>query len=113
MTGGVDKVVNAAGLGSVNQAMAATKAGGEVVTMGLFTMGDALDPMQLMAKALSLRGTAVGSKAELEALTAFVGQTGVLPPIAARFAFEDAKQAYRKLAAGNAFGKIVIAVGRG
>jgi len=108
LTGGVDKVVNAGGLGSVNQSMAALKPGGEVVSMGLFTAGDALDPMQIMAKALSLRGTAVGSAEDLGDLVSFVDRAAVRPPIGGRFGMDQAKEAYEALRSADAFGKIVI-----
>jgi len=108
LTGGVDKVVNAGGLGSVNQSMAALKPGGEVASMGLFTAGDALDPMQIMAKALSLLGTAVGSAEDLRDLVAFVDRAAVRPPIGGRFGMDQAKEAYEALRSADTFGKIVI-----
>lgn len=110
LTGGVDKVVNAAGLGSLTQSMVALRPGGEVATMGLFTQGDALDPMQIMAKALSVRGVAVGSAADLAELAAFVDAHQVKPPIGARLAFADARQAYEALQSADVFGKIVVTV---
>ncbi len=108
LSGGVDKVVNAAGLGSVNQSMVALKPAGEVAVMGLFTQGDALDPMQIMAKAVSIRGVAVGSTADQRDLSAFIDAHGIKPPIGARFAFGDARKAFEALKSAEAFGKIVI-----
>ncbi len=110
LTGGVDKVVNAAGLGSVNQSLVALKPGGEVATMGLFTQGDALDPMQIMAKAVSVRGVAVGSAADQRELAAFIDAHGVKPPIGARFAFDDVRRAFEALQTSEVFGKIVITI---
>ncbi len=110
LTGGVDKVVNAAGLGSVNQSLVALRPGGEVATMGLFTQGDALDPMQIMVKAVSVRGVAVGSAADQRELVAFIDAHGVKPPIGVRFAFADARQAFEALQTAEVFGKIVITV---
>ena len=108
LTGGVDKVVNAAGLGSVNQSLAALKPGGEVAVMGLFTQGDALDPMQIMAKAVSVRGVAVGSAADQHDLFAFVDAHAIKPPVGARFALDDARRAFEALGSAEVFGKIVI-----
>ena len=110
LTGGVDKVVNAAGLGSVNQSMVALKPGGEVAAMGLFTQGDALDPMQIMVKAVSIRGVAVGSVADQRDLCAFIDAQGIKPPIGARFAFDDARKAFEALQSAEVFGKIVISL---
>ena len=110
LTGGVDKVVNAAGLGSVNQSIDALKPGGEVAVMGLFTQGDALDPMQFLAKAVNVRGVAVGSAEDQRALAVFVDTHGVKPPIGARFTFDQARDAFEALRSGVVFGKIVIAI---
>lgn len=103
--GGVDKVVDP--VGELNRAMAAIRPGGEVAVMGLMSSDGPLNPMLYMARTLTIRGTAVGSAASYEQLRAFVEQHGLRPPIARRFAFEDARAAYEAQAAG-AFGKIVI-----
>ena len=78
--------------------------------MGLFTQGDALDPMQMMAKAVSVRGVAVGSVADQRDLCAFIDAQGIKPPIGARFAFDDARKAFEALQSAEVFGKIVISL---
>ena len=60
-TGGVDRVVNAAGGGTLNQSLSAVGYTGEVALMGLFTEGDAPDGPTLMSKNATIRGTSVGS----------------------------------------------------
>lgn len=110
-TGGVDRVVNAAGGAAVDQSVAALAYGGEMALMGLFSHGDAppVFPL-LMAKGASIRGTAVGSAAAHEDLVRFVDETGIKPPIDRAFGFEEAKGAYRAQAGPELFGKIVIDV---
>ena len=107
--GGFDRVVNAAGPGALDQSVAALAAGGEVALMGLYDLaGTGPDFITLMSKGASIRGTSVGGAAAFRDLVAFVDEHGVKPPIARRFAFEDARAAYQAAEAGDAFGKIVI-----
>ncbi len=108
-TGGVDKVVNAAGTGSLNQSMAALRPGGEVAVMGLMTFGEPLDALQLLSKGVSVRGTAVGSATEAEAMVRAVDELGVRPPIHRSFRFEELKAAYEAQVAPNLVGKVVLA----
>ncbi len=111
--GGFDYVVNAAGPGSLDQAIAAAAPGGEITLMGLYDFADkAPNLIPLMAKGLSIRGTAVGSALALADLIAFVDDRRIKPPIARRFPFADAKDAYREAGSGAVFGKVVIDVAR-
>lgn len=110
LTGGVDRVVNAAGTGSMNQSMAALRPGGEVAVTGLMTFGEPLDPMLLMGKGVTVRGIAVGDAEGAKALSQAVNAHHVKPPINRTFSFEDAKDAYRAQSSPEVFGKIVINV---
>ncbi len=107
-TGGVDRVVNAAGTGSLNQSMAALRSGGEVAVMGLMTFGEPLDPMLLMGKALTVRGIAVGDAEGFRAMSRAIDHHRIRPPIDRTFRFEQAKDAYRAQSSPGLFGKIVI-----
>ncbi len=107
-TGGVDRVVNSAGTGSVNQSMAALRPGGEVAVMGLMTFGEPLDPMLLMGKGLTVRGTAVGDAEGFRALSQFIDTHAIKPPVDRTFRFEEAKQAFQAQSSPELFGKIVI-----
>ena len=109
-TGGVDRVVNSAGTGSLNQSMAALHPGGEVAVMGLMTFGEPLDPMSLMGKGLTVRGIAVGDAQGFEALSRFIDAREVKPPIDRTFRFEEAREAFKALSSPDLFGKIVIDV---
>lgn len=113
LSGGFDYVVNAAGPGVLDQAFAAAAPGGEIALMGLFEFGDKpLDLIPVMARGLSLRGISVGSAAAFADLVRFVDEHRIKVPIAARFGFDDAKDAYRLAASGTAFGKVIIDVPR-
>ena len=108
LTGGVDRVVNAAGTGSLNQSLAALRPGGEAAVMGLMTFGEPLDPMLLMGKGVTVRGIAVGDAEGFKALSQAIDTHQVKPPIDRTFRFEDAKDAFRAQSSPELFGKIVI-----
>lgn len=110
-TGGIDKVVNTAGLGSLNQSLAAMAYGGDVAVVGLMNFGDVIDPAPFLAKGATVRGIPVGSRAGLNELIAAIDKHGIKPVIHRRFDFEDARDAYAAQLAPDLFGKIVIRVG--
>jgi NADPH:quinone reductase-like Zn-dependent oxidoreductase len=106
--GGVDKVINTAGVGSLNQAMAAAKFGGNVVTVGMITQATELDEYAFLAKGLTLHGMPVGGRDGLYELIAFIDSCGLKPLIHKTFDFDDAKLAYGEQRSKDLFGKVVI-----
>ncbi len=111
--GGVDKVVNNAGVGSLNQSMAALKYGGNVVTVGLLTKLTELNEYAFLGKGLTLHGMPVGGRDGLLELLAFIDASGLKPVIHKVFSFDDAKAAYEEQHAAGLFGKIVIKIAEG
>lgn len=107
--GGVNKVVDTVGTGTLNQSLAALSYGGEVALMGLMTFDDGpLEFGSLMGKGATVRGIAVGNAEMYEAMVQAIDRYKVRPPIDRRFRFEDAKDAYRAQSSPELFGKIVI-----
>lgn len=109
-TGGIDKVVNTAGFGSVNQCLQALAYGGDIAVIGLMTFGDVIDPSLFLAKGTSMRGIPVGSRQQHEELVTFVDSNGIKPIIYKSFGFEDAKAAYEAQMSPDIFDKVVIKV---
>ena len=108
-TGGVDKVIDAAGTGTLNQSLAALGYRGEVALIGLMTFADAPPEFGLlMAKSATVRGIAVGNAQMYEAMVQAIDTHKIRPPIDRRFRFEDAKDAYLAQSSPELFGKIVI-----
>lgn len=106
-TGGVDKVVDAAG--TINESLEALGYGGEVVLMGLMTASEGPPPaFVMMAKNAIIRATSVGSEEMYKAMAQAIDAGGLKPPIDRRFRFEDAQEAYHAQTAPETFGKIVI-----
>ena len=109
--GGFDRVVNAAGGRSMDQAIAALAPGGEIAFMGLFDQAESPPNLiGLMMKAGTIRGTSVGSARAFRDMVSFIDANGIKPPIARRFGLDDAHEAYQAAASGAELGKIVIDV---
>ena len=66
------------------------------------------DPLALIWKNVHLKGVLVGSRRSLEEMTKAIGRNGLKPVIDRRFPFSEAPAAYRHLASGAHFGKVVI-----
>lgn len=109
-TGGVDKIINTAGFGSVNQSVRALAFGGDIAVIGLMTFGDAIDPGLFLAKGVSLRGIPVGSREQQEQLVDFVDKNSIKPIIYKTFGFDDVKAAYAAQLSPDLFGKVVISI---
>jgi D-arabinose 1-dehydrogenase-like Zn-dependent alcohol dehydrogenase len=57
---------------------------------------------------LSVIGSTMGTREELEALLALCVTTGIRPTIDSTYSLSDAAAAFARLASGNAFGKVVL-----
>ncbi|MGC1270715.1 MAG: NAD(P)-dependent alcohol dehydrogenase [Croceibacterium sp.] len=106
--GGVDKVVEVGGAGTAEQSMAALRAEGEVAMIGVLSPEGGPNPRGLMMTGGSMRGIFVGSAAMARRLNATVDANGIKPLIGARFAFDQAKEAYAHAWGPDSFAKTVI-----
>ncbi len=62
----------------------------------------------LMGRTAAVSGIYVGSRADFEAMNAFIAEHKLRPVIDRTFAFEDAAAAYEYMDSGSHFGKVVI-----
>ncbi|NUR83201.1 MAG: NAD(P)-dependent alcohol dehydrogenase [Nonomuraea sp.] len=106
---GVDRVVDVAG--DLGSSLAAVAIGGHVASVG-FVSGSPpqLDARAIFASGASVRGIAVGSRAQFLAMNRLVETHRLRPVIDRVFPFDQAQDAYRHYASGAAFGKVVITV---
>ncbi|MBT1631555.1 zinc-dependent alcohol dehydrogenase family protein [Curtobacterium flaccumfaciens] len=108
---GVDLVLDVVGGKGLAASIRATRGSGMVAVVGFLDDQRAtLDLMDVIWHQTHIQGIAVGHRRSFSDLVAFLEEHRIEPVIDTVYAFEDAKAAYAKLAAG-AFGKIVIAVG--
>lgn len=94
---------------TVDLAIAAAAKGGSVVVVGLYGGAVTLPTPFIPMRALNLRGSYVGSHAEMAELLALVNQKGMPPvPIATR-PLDQVSDALADLRAGKVVGRVVLA----
>ncbi|KAK5675000.1 hypothetical protein LTS10_012412 [Elasticomyces elasticus] len=112
---GVDVVVNNTGVGSLITDIGSLRQRGGVVSLVGFLDGFKADwdpsaLMGMMGKAARLKGIAVGSKLDYQALSKFLEEKEVrLDPLIDRtFSFDESSQAFDYLYSGKHVGKVII-----
>lgn len=110
--GGVDRVLDLGGPDTIAQSLAAARTGGSVAVIGRLTGTTPahFDPAVLFGGGKRLLGLMVGPRAMAVDLARFVERAAIPPVIDRVFPFDAAAAAFRHLAAGRHFGKVVIAV---
>ena len=108
---GAHVVLEVGGQGTVNRSIASAAMGGSVAIIGgVSGFGGDVNPATLLAGAKRLVGIFVGSRAMLEKVVRFADATGLQPVVDRVFTFDQAQEAYRYMASGSHFGKVVISV---
>jgi NADPH:quinone reductase-like Zn-dependent oxidoreductase len=108
--GGVDRVVEVGGPGTLPRSIAVTRQGGEIVLIGVLTTGGNIDPVPVLRKGLVLRGLYVGSRQMFEALNHAITAHRIEPVIDRVFPFAQAADAYRHQTSQTHLGKVVIRI---
>lgn len=105
----VDLVIDTVGEPTWEHSLKSVRPGGTVVVAGA-TAGAAVktDLFRLFLQHISILGSAMGRIEELRDLVALCDARGIRPHIDSVFPLEQAPEAVAKLAAGDAFGKIVV-----
>ena len=75
---------------------------------GLAGFGGDIPAMALLHNNATASGIYVGSRADFEAMNAFIEQHAIRPVIDRVYEFDAAADAYERIAAGEHFGKVVI-----
>jgi NADPH:quinone reductase-like Zn-dependent oxidoreductase len=108
---GVDHVVEVGGAGTLARSFGAIRVGGRISMIGnLSGPATELNPGLIMGRRANIQGISVGSTQMFEALNRAVTANAIKPVIDKVFGFDDAQAAYRHMASGAHFGKIVIRV---
>jgi len=111
LTGGVGshQTLEVGGSGTLAQSLAAVGQGGHIALIGgLSGFGGDIPAGSLVGRNASVTGITVGSRADFEALNAFLAKHSIRPVIDRVFAFAEADDAYAYMDTGSHFGKIVI-----
>ncbi len=109
---GVDHVVEVGGPGTLGKSMNSVAASGQIALIGVLTGFGAPDAslFPIVARNVRLDGIYVGSRADFEALNAFLTEHQIHPIIDRVFPFAQAREAFAHLRSAAHFGKVVISV---
>jgi NADPH:quinone reductase-like Zn-dependent oxidoreductase len=108
---GVDHVVEVGGQGTLTKSFGAIRVGGKISMIGnLSGAASELNPGLIMARRANIQGISVGSTQMFEAMNRMIAANAIKPVIDKVFGFDEVQAAYKHMAAGAHFGKIVIRV---
>ncbi len=108
---GVDVVVEHVGTATWDESLASLAPAGRLVTCGATTGYDAkIDLRFLFSRQLSLLGSYMGTKDELQTVMKLVAAGRLKPVVDRVFPLEEAAAAHAYLEAGRQFGKVVLHV---
>jgi NADPH:quinone reductase-like Zn-dependent oxidoreductase len=106
---GVDHVLEVGGSDTLPKALAALGYDAHIALIGgLSGFAPSLPVGTLLQLGTSVSGIYVGSRADFEAMNAFIAEHAIEPVVDRVFGFDDAPAAFDFMANGSYFGKIVI-----
>jgi NADPH:quinone reductase-like Zn-dependent oxidoreductase len=109
---GVDHVVEVGGAATLARSFGAIRVGGKVTLIGGLSGGASeLNPGLIFSRRANVQGISVGSTQMFMAMNRAIEVNGIKPVIDKVFPFAEAPAAYKHMASGAHFGKIVISVG--
>ncbi len=109
---GVDHVVEVGGAGTLARSFGAIRIGGKISMIGgLSGAATELNPGLILGRRANVQGISVGSTEMFEAMNAAIAANKIKPVIDRVFGFDEVQSAYKHMASGAHFGKIVIRVG--
>jgi NADPH:quinone reductase-like Zn-dependent oxidoreductase len=109
---GVDHVVEVGGAATLARSFGAIRVGGKVSMIGGLSGGATeLNPGLIFARRANVQGISVGSTRMFMAMARAIEVNAIKPVVDKVFPFADVQAAYRHMASGAHFGKIVIRVG--
>jgi NADPH:quinone reductase-like Zn-dependent oxidoreductase len=105
----VDAVLETVGAATWSHSLKALKPGGTLIVSGATSGQDpSADLNRVFFLQLSVVGSTMGTKDELDRLARLCAQQGIHPPIDGTYPLEQAREALTRLNAGDVFGKLVL-----
>lgn len=109
--GGVQQALEVGGKQTLPKTLASLAFGGHVALIGgLSEFGGEIASYELIGRNATASGLYVGSRADFEALNAFLDKHKLKPAVDKVFEYADASAAFDYMDSGNLFGKVVIRV---
>jgi NADPH:quinone reductase-like Zn-dependent oxidoreductase len=110
---GVSHILEVGGRDTLPHALKSLAAGGDIALIGgLGGFGGDIPVMALLGTGSTASGIYVGSRADFEAMNAFIAKHHVKPVVDHVVRFSDAKAAFALMESDQFFGKIVISMDR-
>ena len=108
---GVDVVIEHIGPDVWDSCLESLVKGGRLITCGATTGGDVkLNLRYIFSRQLTIKGSYMGTRAELVKATELMGQGRLIPVIDRTYPLQEARAAQEHLASRKFFGKIVLTV---
>ncbi|QRV15944.1 zinc-dependent alcohol dehydrogenase family protein [Haloterrigena salifodinae] len=110
--GGVDHVIEVGGPGTLERSLEAAAVNGHVHLIGVLSGQDGrIQPGPMLHKALTVEGVmGVGSRAMFDRMNRAMAAAEMEPVVDRVFGFDEVREAYRYLEAGEHQGKIAISI---
>jgi NADPH:quinone reductase-like Zn-dependent oxidoreductase len=106
---GADQVLEVGGEQTIPKAVGSAALGGHIALIGGLSGWNGQLPAGLLAlRGIRASGIYVGSRADFEAMNAFIAEHQLRPVIDKEFKFDDAPAAFDYMNSGNLFGKVII-----
>lgn len=106
---GADQVLEVGGEQTIPKALGSAAYGAHIALIGGLSGWNGQLPAGLLAlRNVRTSGIYVGSRADFEAMNAFIAEHQLKPVIDKEFKFDDAPAAFAYMDSGNLFGKVVI-----
>lgn len=107
--GRLDLVVDVGGAATLETSLRAVRPGGTIALVGVLGGAAATVPLPLaVMRQVRLQGVTCGDREAFEAMLRAIHRHGLEPVISHTFSLDDAPLAFRAMAEGSHFGKIVI-----
>ncbi len=105
-------MIEVGGAATLTRSFGAIRVGGSVTLIGGLSGGATeLNPALIFSRRANVQGISVGSTQMFEAMNRAIEFNAIKPVIDKVFAFAEAPEAYRHMASGAHFGKIVVRLG--
>jgi NADPH:quinone reductase-like Zn-dependent oxidoreductase len=108
---GVDHVLEVGGASTLTRSFSAIRTSGKIsIIGGVSGAATEFNPGLIFIKRANVQGISVGSMQTFEEMNAAIAANKIKPAIDRVFGFDEVQAAFRHMAAGAHFGKIVVRV---
>lgn len=110
--GGVDRVIEVGGAGTLPRSIRSVRPGGVIALIGVLSgTVDDLDIRPVLMRGVRIQGVFVGSKETFQSMNRAIAHHRLEPVVDRVVPFDDAPAAFEHLASGEHLGKVVVGIG--